>query len=107
MRIKIIRPPRAGVVDGVDLRRFTPGEKYDVGSQLRALLLAEGWAEPLADDEPARIIPFSENDPFDAGSVARDSPPNLIRETHPPSIRDVAIAADFERRRRFRRKPSN
>ena len=106
MRIKILRSPRARVVDGVDLRQFTPGQKYDVGSQLGALLLAEGWAEPLTDDEPALIVPFTEHDPSASRDLARDCPPNLIRETHPPSVRDLAIAADFDRRR-SRRKRSN
>ena len=58
MRIKVLRSPRLASVDGIDLRRFIPGRTYDVGNRLGALFLSEGWAEPIADDEPA-LVPLS------------------------------------------------
>ena len=63
MRIRISQTPRLAAVDGIDLRRFVRGRQYDVGSRLAALFLSEGWAEPVSDDEPALIVPFSETDP--------------------------------------------
>jgi len=64
MRIKVLRSPRLASVDGIDLRRFIPGRTYDVGNRLGALFLSEGWAEPVADDEAALLVPL-------AGAVSR------------------------------------
>ncbi|PYR36601.1 MAG: hypothetical protein DMF93_19605 [Acidobacteria bacterium] len=64
MRIKVLRSPRLASVDGIDLRRFIPGRTYDVGNRLGALFLSEGWAEPVADEEPALLVPL-------AGAVSR------------------------------------
>lgn len=83
-------------IDGIQLDCFEPGRHYEVGTQVGALLLAEGWAEPVALDEPALIVPFSETDPFSPRPVReRDAPPNLIRERFPPyaDALPVAIAA--------------
>jgi hypothetical protein len=96
MRIRIIRKPTRDQADGIDLRRFVPGRKYEVGSRIGALMLAEGWAEPLADDEPALLPPVS---------GTRDSSPtsNLAKKVQPRSVDDaVGVAADFKRRRRPR-----
>jgi len=101
MRIKVLQIPRLDEIDGIDLRRFVPGLSYDVGNALGALFLAEGWAEPVADDGPAVLIPFSENDVF-VTRVVENHPPNLRREIHPPYLDDSSIAADLERRRRKR-----
>src|SRR5437867_2436821 len=104
MRIKMLRSPAQGEVDGVDLRRFVAGHTYEVGSQIGALLLAEAWAEPLPDHDPAAVIPVSESDPFMPRLVSRTSPPNLTRETYPSYGDDVAIAADLARRKRRRQR---
>jgi len=103
MRIKIIQSITADEIDGIDLRRFLPGQKYDVGHRLAAVLLAEGWAEPMDDDEPAVAAPFSESDPFMSRVMDRSSPPNLVRETYPPYADDIAVAHDLERRTRSRK----
>ena len=59
MRLKILRKPAIDTVDGIDLRRFVAGRKYELGYSLGALFLAEGWAEPADehDDsaEPSRL----------------------------------------------------
>ena len=90
-------------VDGIDLRRFSIGLTYELGNNLGALFLAEGWAEPVADDAPALIVPFSENDPFMTRVVDPQAPTNLRRETYSANIDDIAIAADLSR---GNRKPS-
>jgi len=82
MRIRIVHLPVTAVVDGLDLRHFAQGHKYDVGSTLGALMLAEGWAIPVADDE-AIIVPFSDNDPYLTRVTARASPTNLLRPASP------------------------
>jgi len=85
------------------LDRFEPGYQYEVGNALGALLLAEGWAEPVPIDEPALVVPFSETDPFAPRPVQdADAPPNLVREHYPPYVRDLSIAADLNRIRRRR-----
>jgi hypothetical protein len=96
MRIKIIRTPAQRHVDGIDLQRFQPGVQYEVGNTIGALFLAEGWAEPVASDEPAVLIPLSE---FDAD---RPGPPNLIREMYPPYY-DGPFAFATDRRLQRRR----
>ena len=101
MRIRIVQRPRDESIDGVRLDRFEPGYQYEVGNTLGALLLAEGWAEPAADDAPP-VVPFSETDPF-APQAYRDAdaPLNLIREQYPPYL-DHRPEIAFELRRRPR-----
>ena len=48
MRIRIVRNLPIRDVDGIALDAFEVGMEYDVGSRMGALLLAEGWAEPVA-----------------------------------------------------------
>jgi len=105
MRIRVVQRPSTPVVDGIDLRHYVPGQKYEVGTCLGALMLAEGWAEPVEDSEPT-IIPFSDADPFTPRVFDRNSPPNLVRETYPPYADTIATAADFDRRRP-RRQPKS
>jgi hypothetical protein len=100
MRIKVLHRPALAAVDGIDLRHFVPGRAYDVGTSLGALMLAEGWAAPVESDAPD-VTPFS-GDPFTSHAPDSSSPPNLIRETHPPTADEITMAADFERRKRPR-----
>ena len=105
MRIRIVRTPPTDTVDGIDLKRFAVGQEYDVGSGVGAMMLAEGWAEPVADDEPALVVPFSDSDPFMSRVMDRSTPPNLVRETYPPYSDDaLTLATDLERRKRARRR---
>jgi hypothetical protein len=104
MRIVVLHRPARGAVDGIDLKHFVPGQVYEVGTSLGALMLAEGWAAPA--DSAAASAPVVAGDPFTSRSTgstsspsrsaARDSPPNLIRETHPPTVDEITMAADFE-----------
>jgi hypothetical protein len=88
-----------GSVDGIDLRRFVPGQQYEVGNSLGALLLAERWAEPVASEEPAVVIPVTE---LSADAPPERAPADLVREVFPPYYDGpAALAAD--RRRRSRR----
>jgi len=51
-----IRRQLTGSIDGVPLDRFHAGVVYEVGTQLANVFLAEGWAEPIAEDgAPSRI----------------------------------------------------
>jgi hypothetical protein len=99
MRIKVVQTPGVDEIDGIDLKRFVVGQKLEVGTEIGGLLLAEGWAVPVGDDEPAWAIPFSDSDPFMPRVVDRNSPPNLTRETYPPYVDTLAVAADFPRRK--------
>jgi CheY-like chemotaxis protein len=46
-----------GRVDGFVLDGFQPGLVYEVGVQLAAVLLSEGWAEPAVEPIPAPAPP--------------------------------------------------
>jgi hypothetical protein len=99
MRIRVLQTPSVGSVDGIDLRRFVPGQQYEVGNSLGALFLAERWAEPVPSDDPALVIPVSE---LSADAPPEPAPENLVREFFPPYYDGpAALAAD--RRRRSRR----
>jgi hypothetical protein len=98
----MVRTPTSDETDGIDLKRFVPGQRYEVGSQLGSLLLAEGWAVPVGDDEPAPLVPFSEADPFMPRVMDRHSPPNLVRETYPPYADEIVAVDDVARRKRRR-----
>lgn len=56
MRVRVIRKPTPRSIEGLRLDQFEPGLTYELGNTLGALFLAEGWAEPVALDEPAVII---------------------------------------------------
>ena len=101
MRIRVLHRPARAAVDGINLKQFVPGQAYDVGTSLGTLMLAEGWAAPIENDAPA-AVPTSSRDPFTSRTPDRTSPPNLIKETHPPAADEITMAADFERRRRPR-----
>lgn len=95
-----MQTPPDDTIDGIDLRQFTRGQVYQVGNLVGALLLAEGWAEPVPDDAPV-VMPFDESDPFvNLPYRDADAPPNLTREHYPPYLDDrPELAFDFERRR--------
>jgi hypothetical protein len=47
MRIRIKHLPAPGEMEEYDLRRFRPGDVYDVPAQLASLLIISGHAEPV------------------------------------------------------------
>jgi hypothetical protein len=103
LRIRILQKPPTSSIDGIRLDRFEPGFLYEVGNTLGALLLAEKWAEPLADDEPALLVPLSQAEAF-SGRVSELAPSNLVREVIPPYFDHLDTARDLERRKRSRRR---
>ena len=100
MRIRILHRPAVAAVDGIELKHFVPGLTYDVGTSLGTLMLAEGWAAPVENEAPE--VAAVSGDPFTSRVHDSSSPPNLIRETHPPAADVITLAADFERRKRPR-----
>ena len=104
MRIRIVQTPPVSCIDGVRLDVFLCGQQYEVGNLLGAVMLAEGWAEPVPSDAPGPFVPLDE---FAADQVerARDEPPNLKREFFPPYYEGPTAIA-LERRRRPRRRLS-
>src|SRR3954466_7065836 len=98
MRIKIIREPSQQCIDGMQLTQFRVGQQYVVGTALGALLLCEGWAEPVDDDSPELLIPVGEPGPE---RDVDDPPPNLVRDVL--HSEKGAIAMDRGRRRRWQK----
>jgi hypothetical protein len=93
----IVQKPTTPSIDGIDLTHFEVGHQYEFGSSLGGVFLAEGWAVPVPEREvPAAPAALSDR------AETRDDPPNLLRETCPPTFDSLATAADFERRRRPR-----
>ena len=97
MRIRVLQTPTVSAVDGIDLQRFRPRQQYEVGNNIGALFLAEGWAEPVASEEPGLVIPISEF----VDAPHENAPRNLIRETFPPYY-DAPPGVALDRRRRRR-----
>jgi hypothetical protein len=101
VRIRIVHIPTIAGIDGIRLDCFETGKEYEVGNSVGALLLAEGWAEPVPLDAPRPYLPFSDNDPFDSRVLYKDHPPNLSKDqTRPYLDRDVAADSRWRRRRR-------
>ena len=98
MRVKIIERPSERCIDGIHLDQFHVGRQYVVGTSVAALLLCQGWAEPIDDDSPALLIPLGE--PTPEGSVDDSPPPNLVRDESRPHYEGRATAMDHGRRRR-------
>jgi hypothetical protein len=103
VRIKVLQKPPIASIDGIRLDRFEAGCLYDVGNTLGALLLAERWASPVADDEPALLVPLSEAAAF-ADCVSELVPANLVREVVPPYFDHLASGGNLERRHRPRQR---
>ena len=98
MRIKIVRTPTQTTVDGIRLDGFHPGSSYEVGTTVAALFLAEGWAVPAEEDQPALPMSMAE---LESEMI---EPPNLTRESFPPDYAGrFSVAADQPRRRERQR----
>jgi hypothetical protein len=101
MRIRIRQQPFTPSIDGLRLDAFEVGRVYEVGSLTAALLLAEGWAEPVTTEGPTGVsapaAPVSLSHPSPAKD--RGNPPNLIRENDPPYLDRLPPAADLHRQK--------
>ena len=99
MRIRVIQKPSVACIDGLRLDYFELGCQYEVGNMLGALMLAEAWAEPVASDERALIIPIgdviADSDKSPASQPDPRGAPTLLR-------RSPAMALDQRRRSRPR-----
>jgi hypothetical protein len=113
MRIRILQKPSIRSIDGLRLDRFEPGHQYEVGNSLGALLLAEGWGEPVSvrnppphpaviDVVPASAQPKSVGEPKRPAVEPAAKPRNPIREIHRPTVDTPppAVAAKRNRRKR-------
>jgi hypothetical protein len=69
-------------IDGLAVDGFEPGREYEMGNELAALFLAEGWAVPVPLDDPPPIVPFGPGDPYDSRPLYRRRP-----QTTEPSAR--------------------
>ena len=98
LRIRLIQRPPPHDVDGIRLDQFEPGREYELGNTLGALFLAEGWAEPVAFEEPVMEIPMREST---ADARKSTKPSNLMREILPPYF-NAPKSADRRIRRRAR-----
>jgi hypothetical protein len=58
MRVRITRQ-MAGSIDGIHLNHFEVGEVYDIGVSLAHYLMGCGFALPVIDESPARIVPMN------------------------------------------------
>ena len=105
IRVRISHVPSVDRIDGIQVGGFEVGKVYELGTSTAAVLLAEGWAEPVPLDEPPLPQPFSENDPLaPAGYRDADAPRNLTREHYPPYLDERSEATAIERRKRPRRR---
>jgi len=100
MHIRIVQKPRGDkYIDGLRIDKFEVGQRYEIGNTLGTLFLAEGWAVPVDDPEPALIMPLREVDPDRVDPL----PSNVIRECPPYYDEPLAIALDRRRLARNRR----
>jgi hypothetical protein len=79
LRIRIVQRPPISGIDGIRLDHFEVGAEYEVGNITGALLLAEGWAEPLPLDSPS-AEPFA-SEPIDPTALLRHRR-DLVRQLH-------------------------
>jgi hypothetical protein len=85
-------------VDGLRTNWFEPGGLYAVGPAFGCLFLAEGWAQPVLDEQPARLMPERQT----YWEAADAEQPNLVRGRWSPYLDDFSPASDLERRRHRR-----
>jgi hypothetical protein len=55
----------SGDLDGLRLDSLEIGEVYDVGISLATYLMSCGFAIPIVDERPARIVPLDQGDVHD------------------------------------------
>ena len=59
MRVRMLQPA-AGVMDGISLSHLFPGLTYDVPPSTAHYLTANGFAEELAPEAAALVIPIDD-----------------------------------------------
>jgi hypothetical protein len=104
VRLKITRQP-SGSIDGIQLDDFIVGFTYDVGTMLACYLLAERFAEPVLDENPALVIPARTQTRFAGRSSQQKTLPIAEKQLHTAMPQALSEAADqFASRRKRRRR---
>jgi hypothetical protein len=102
MRIRIVQKPTRAYIDGIQLDNFEEGDQLEVGSRLGALMLAEGWAEPVSFDEPLLPTPPTEKARGIKPGQGPD-PTHLARHNDAPDLnRDTPHTAPLKHQCRTR-----
>jgi CheY-like chemotaxis protein len=57
LRLRITKNPAVASIDGVNVWRYRAGLVYDVPTAIANVFLAEGWAQPADEQEPALFLP--------------------------------------------------
>jgi CheY-like chemotaxis protein len=57
VRLRIVKLPPVCELDGVRVDRYRVGLVYDMSTRMANVFLSEGWAEPVIDGTPARVLP--------------------------------------------------
>lgn len=95
MRLRITRA-MSGNLDGVRLESLKIGEVYDMGVSLGQYLMGCGFALPVVDERPARIVPLDQQDAFDTVR----SVTGVARSVMPDRSESRYLRGDFSRPRR-------
>ena len=72
MRLRITRE-MCGSIDGIRLDDFKVGEVYDVGISMAHYLMGCGFALPVADERPARIVPVTSEETQRSATLSEPS----------------------------------
>jgi hypothetical protein len=81
MLVRIVKQPKISSIDGIHIGYLVVGVRYDLGSTLASVLIAEGWAEPVDDASgDDRRVPW--NPPR---QIAADTSPRMQRRARSPS----------------------
>ena len=99
MRIEVIQRPPLSSIDGIRLDAFEPGKQYEVGNNIGAVFLAEGWAIPVALGPAAATAPCGDNEPRNPQALSGTDPHNLKRESNPPALGRSTPAGTWPTRR--------
>lgn len=94
MRLRITRE-MSGNLDGVRLDSLKMGEVYDMGISLANYLMSCGFALPVVDERPARIVPLDQ----DAHDTVR-SATSADRSVMADRAESRYLRGDFSRPRR-------
>ena len=87
MRVRITRE-MSGNLDGLRLDSFKIGEVYDIGTSLATYLMSCGFAIPVVDERPARIVPLDQGDVRDTvRSAAGDARSVVVDRSESRSVR--------------------
>ena len=99
MRLRVVHNPTIASIDGIRLDVFEVGHEYEVGNLLGAVMLAEGWAEPVLS-----AIETGAGRNVNVRADASLHPQNLIRQTYQPNSDRPSVTPDRTRMRRRKKR---